>query len=84
MFKGETIDIFYANETPKQVLAIQLYNQFGDISAKYTTPSYDKSPTTFQKPGGGPNFGVIIVVLGAILVAIGGYLTIMRRRTGYD
>ena len=83
-YKGETVDIFYANETPKQVLAIQLYNQFGDISSKYTTPAYDKNPTTFQKPGGGPNIGVFIVVLGAILVAIGGYLTIMRRRTGYD
>ncbi len=74
-FKGEKIDIYYKDATPRQVMAIQLYDQFGDPTTKYTTSAYDQNPTTYQKQGVGPGFGEFIVALGPILAAIGGYLT---------
>lgn len=82
-FKGERIDIYYQPATPDQVMAIQLYDQFGDPTAKYTTPAYDQNPNTYQKPGAGPGLGEVILALGVILAAIGGYLTYMRRRNGF-
>lgn len=82
-FKGEKIDIYYEDATPRQVMAIQLYDQFGDPTAKYTTPTYDQNPNTYQKPGVGPGVGEVILALGLILAAIGSYLTYMRRRNGF-
>ncbi|HLX40693.1 MAG TPA: hypothetical protein VKR42_09175, partial [Ktedonobacteraceae bacterium] len=75
--------IYYEDVTPRQVTAIQLYDQFGDPTAKYTTPTYDQNPNTYQKAGVGPSIGEVILVLGLILAAIGGYLTYMRRRNGF-
>jgi len=82
-FKGEKIDIYYEDATPRQVMAIQLYDQFGDPATKYTTPAYDQNPTTYQKPGVGPGVGEFILALGLILAGIGGYLTYMQRRNGF-
>jgi hypothetical protein len=82
-FKNQKIDIYYEDATPRQVMAIQLYDQFGDPTAKYTTPAYEQNPNTYQKPGAGPGVGEFIMALGVILAAIGGYLTYMRRRNGF-
>ncbi|MHB8595400.1 MAG: hypothetical protein ACYDER_01165 [Ktedonobacteraceae bacterium] len=82
--QGATLpDIYYEEATPDQVTAIQLYDKFGDPTAKYTTPTYDQNPNTYQKPGVGPGVGEVIMALGLILAGIGGYLMYMQRRNGF-
>ncbi len=40
VIRGQKVDIYYAGQSPKTILAIQLYDDGGNPSTRYTTTAY--------------------------------------------
>ena len=62
----ERVDIYYSDDTPKHVVAIQMYDLFGSPTTKYTTSEYRNNQNTPPLSNIGLDVGVILVVLGAL------------------
>jgi hypothetical protein len=81
-FKGQKIDIYTTNDTPKKVAAIQLYDQFGVPSIKYVTATYKQNPTTYSTGSLSPIVGLVIMLIGLLVMAYGTrkYLQARKRK----
>src|SRR5712692_195177 len=42
-FKYERVDVYYNDDTPKSIVALQMYDPFGSPTTKYTTSDYTSS-----------------------------------------
>jgi hypothetical protein len=86
VFIGQKIDIYYGDETPKKVFAIQLYDENGNPSTRFTTIAFDKNPNTYQEPGIGPQPGLVILAIGLLLTMIGIVLVVrlVHHNIAYD
>lgn len=80
VFIRQKIDIYYGDETPKKVFALQLYDENGNPSTRFTTSAFDKNPNTYQKPGIGPEAGLVILAIGLLLTGIGTVLVARQVR----
>jgi len=79
-FKNQRVDIYYEDREPKVVVAMQLYDQFGEPAQKLTTTTYDQNPTTYQIGAITPQIGMGILVAGLVVAGIFAFVYIMRRR----
>ena len=86
VFIGQKIDIYYGDETPKKVFALQLYDEHGNPSTRFTTSTFDENPNTYQKPGIRPELGLVILAIGLLLTAIGIVLVVrlVRHNIPFD
>lgn len=71
-YKQQKITIYYIPGTPPQVIAIQTFDQFGSQSTKYTTSGYRQNPNAYST-GMGPIPGVIVLLIGLLAIAFGGF-----------
>lgn len=60
------VDIYYSDGTPKQVVAIQMYDLYGNPTTQYTTSEYRNNQSASPVSNIGLDVGVILVVLGAL------------------
>ena len=60
------VDIYYSDGTPKHVVAIQMYDVYGDPTTKYTTSEYLNNQQASPVSKIGLDVGVILVVLGVL------------------
>jgi hypothetical protein len=79
-FKNQRVDIYYEDRQPKVVVAMQLYDQFGEPALKLTTTTYDQNPTTYQIGAITPQVGIVVLVAGLVVTGIFAFVYIMRRR----
>jgi hypothetical protein len=79
-FKNERADIYYEDREPKVVVAMQLYDQFGEPAQKLTTTTYNQNPTTYQIGAITPQIGMGVLVIGLVMAGIFAFVYIMRRR----
>ena len=79
-FKNQRVDIYYEDREPKVVVAMQLYDQFGEPAQKLTTTTYDQNPTTYQIGAITPQVGIVILVAGLVVAGIFAFVYIMRKR----
>lgn len=70
--RGQEITIYYTNDTPPQVAAIQFYNQFGDPTTKDVSDPYQQNPNTYSI-GIGPIPGLVVLLIGLLVIAFGGF-----------
>ncbi len=62
----ERVDIYYNDTTPKHIVAIQMYDLYGDPTTKFTTSEYLNNQPASPISNIGLDIGVILVVLGAV------------------
>lgn len=72
-FKGEQLDLYYIQQTPPLVVAIQSYDQFGSLATKYEAQMYRQTPNSYST-GMGPVPGLVILLLGAAALAFGAFM----------
>ncbi len=78
-FKGQKIDIYATNDTPKQIAAIQLYDQFGIASTRYVTAEYEQNPNTYSTGSLSPIVGLVIMLIGLFVMIYGAWKFLQAR-----
>jgi hypothetical protein len=63
-FKNERVDVYYSGDTPKRIVALQVYDLFGRPTTKFTTTDYINSQNASPISNVGLDIGVILVLLG--------------------
>ena len=63
-FKNERVDVYYSDTTPKRIVALQMYDLFGNPTTKFTTTDYTNSQNTSPLSNIGLDIGVILSLLG--------------------
>lgn len=66
--KHARVDIYYSDGTPKQIVALQMYDLFGSPTTKYTTSDYLNKQNASPVSNIGLDVGVILVVLGVLRI----------------
>jgi hypothetical protein len=66
VFKRERVDVYYVDGVPRRVVALQLYNQFGDPTTKFTTIDFDNNQNTPQT-NVGFDIGIGILIVGLLI-----------------
>jgi hypothetical protein len=79
-FKGEQIDIYYVDEIPKTVVALQFYDQLGDQLTKYTTSDYQPNQQSTPLTNIGFDIGVVLSIIGLLMIGFALYHAINNRR----
>src|SRR5260370_5477317 len=79
VFVGQRVDIYYVDGTPKQVLALHLYDESGNPSTRFTTPAFDQDPHAYHAPGIGVEGGLAVMGIGLLFALVGAILIIRRR-----
>jgi len=69
--KGDKIDIYYEATTPETVVAMQLYDYFGQPLTRYTSPEYVQNPNSYQTGFISPIVGIIIILFGLVWIGLG-------------
>ncbi len=80
VFVGQRVDIYYVDGTPRQVLALQLYDESGNPSTRFTTPPFDQDPRAYHMPGIGVEGGLTVMGVGLLFAVAGAILIIRSRR----
>ena len=80
VIRGQKVDIYYAGQSPKTILAIQLYDDGGNPSTRYTTTAYDKNPNAYFTPGAGLDVGLGIFAVGLLIAIVGALVVATRHR----
>ena len=79
--KNERVDVYYnSDETPKRIIALQMYDLTGHPTTKYTTAEYTTSLNASPLSNIGLDVGVLLIVLGALWVGRGVFLLLRTRR----
>lgn len=78
-YQGGRVDIYYIDETPRRVIALQFYDPFGDPTAKYTTKAYQASQPGMPLSSVGLDIGLILALIGSGMIA----LTVTYRVTAF-
>lgn len=66
IFKGERVDIYYVDDTPRRIVALQLYDLYGNPWKKFTTTEYDSSVHS-PHINFGFDIGIGLVVVGLVV-----------------
>lgn len=69
-YSGARIDIYYIDETPRRVIALQFYDPFGDPTTKYTTDAYHASQPSMPLSSVGLDIGLILALIGLGMIAL--------------
>jgi len=80
VFKGEKVDVYYGDETPQKVFAIQFYSIMGSLSQKFTTNNFDTNPNTYPKSDISSQAQIWITEFGLFLICLGMLLIIRHKR----
>lgn len=80
VIQGQKVDIYYTGQSPKTVLAIQLYDEGGNPSTRYTTTAYDQNPNAYFTPGAGLDVGLGIFAVGLLIAVVGALVVATRYR----
>ncbi len=83
LFKGELVDIYYIDQTPKRVVALQLYDQFGVPLTKYTTSDYQPNQQSTPVTNAGFDIGVVLSMIGLLMIGFAVYKAIQVRQVNY-
>lgn len=73
---NERVDIYYTDDTPKHIVALQMYDPFGSPTVKYTTSDYLNSQHVLPVS----NVGIILIALGAVWSGSAIYKLVRIRR----
>ncbi len=79
VFVGQRVDIYYVDGTPRQVLALQLYDESSNPSTRFTTSAFDQDPHAYHMPGIGVEGGLAVMGVGLLFALVGAILIIRRR-----
>ena len=79
-FKGEQIDIYYVDETPKTVVALQFYDKLGDPLTKYTASDYQPNQQSTPLTNIGFDIGVVLSNIGLLMIGFAIYHANNNRR----
>ena len=80
VYKNERVDIYYSDDTPKHIVALQMYDPFGNLTTKYTTGDYINSLHASPVSNVGLDVGVILIALGAFWAGNAIYKLVRARR----
>lgn len=79
--KNARVDAYYNNhDTPKRIVALQMYDLAGHPTTKYTTTEYTNSLHASPLSNIGLDFGVLLIFLGTLWASMGVFLLIRIRR----
>jgi hypothetical protein len=78
-FIKERVDIYYLDETPRRVTALQFYDLFGDPTTKYTTDAYQPNQPGMPLTSTGLDIGLVLALIGLFLIG----LTVKYRITAF-
>ncbi len=67
-FLHARVDMYYSDGTPKHVVAIQMYDIYGNLTTKFTTSEYRNNQQASPTSNIGLDVGLILVVLGALWI----------------
>jgi hypothetical protein len=77
----ERVDIYYnSDDTPKRIVALQMYDLAGHPTMKYTTAEYTDSLNTSPLSNISLDAGVVLILLGALWAGRGVFLLFRTRR----
>jgi len=75
------VDAYYnSNDTPKRIVALQMYDLAGHPTTKYTTTEYTNSLHATPLSNVALDFGVLLILLGALWTSRGVFLLVRIRR----
>ncbi|HEU0004261.1 MAG TPA: hypothetical protein VFQ36_25375 [Ktedonobacteraceae bacterium] len=77
---NERVDIYYTDDTPKHIVALQMYDPFGSPTVKYTTGDYISSLRASPISNVGLDVGIILIALGALWAVSAIYKFVRVRR----
>jgi len=79
--KNARVDAYYNDDdTPKRIVALQMYDLAGHPTTKYTTTEYTNSLHASPLSNVGLDFGVVLILLGALWASRGVFLLVSIRR----
>ena len=75
------VDVYYnSGDTPKRIVALQMYDLTSHPTTKYTTTEYTNSLSASPLSNIGLDVGLILMLLGALWAARGVFLLVRTRR----
>lgn len=80
LFKGEQLDVYYVDGTPKIVAAIQTYDHSGRQTTEYATADYTYNLHASPISNIGRDAGVILIVLGTLWAGVAASELVRTRR----
>ncbi len=74
---------YYFDQTPKRMVALQLYDQFGVPLTKYTTSDYQPNQQGTPVTNAGFDIGAVLSMISLLMIGFAVYKAIPVRQVNY-